>query len=241
MRRSLNSNDSTSIFGLIWGWVDDFWSLVFPKNCVSCRSELLEGEVQLCNSCIVLLPYTHFERMQGNPSAERMTSFLDVGAVASILYYSNKQSSKRVLNSLKYQGNAELGRLMGNLMGQRILGTEYAEVDALVPVPLTPEKEEKRGYNQARLLCEGMSEILGIPVSVSLRRVRARSSQTTLSRYERWMNTKGDFGLSCTGDLANMRVLLVDDVLTTGATLSACYEVLKSSVKEVKILTLALA
>lgn len=133
---------------------------------------------------------------------------------------------QQLVHQLKYRNQKELGIYMGKLAGHA-LSTRFGHIDILVPLPLFPAKERKRGYNQSSLLCEGISRILEKPVldKVVIRTTHTES-QTKKNRVERWQNMEGKFELKDSSGISGKHVLLVDDVVTTGATLEACARVL---------------
>jgi ComF family protein len=135
---------------------------------------------------------------------------------------------QHLMHQLKYRGNKELGVYLGRLMGYALEATNrFRYVDALVPLPLFPSKERKRGYNQAAVLCEGMAEAMGKPVLKDVVvRTAHTETQTRKNRIERWLNMEGRFELAKPQAIEGKHVLLVDDVMTTGATLEACGAVL---------------
>ena len=148
------------------------------------------------------------------------------------------------MHQLKYKGNKDLGLQLGRLMGNALKNAaRFNEIDGLVPLPLFPSKEKRRGYNQATILCEGMAEILSIPI---LNRVITRpqhtETQTKKGRIERWKNIEGKFQLIDMQTIQNKHLLLVDDVVTTGATLEACgNELLTAENVRLSIATLCVA
>ena len=150
---------------------------------------------------------------------------------------------QRLMHQLKYKGNKDLGFQLGTMMGKKIADSGRFYPDVLVPLPLFPSRERKRGYNQAQVLCEGMSEILRIPVvSNAVSRPMFTETQTKKGRVERWKNIEGKFVLDKPALLANRSVMLVDDVITTGATLESCgIEILKAENVELSLLTLCYA
>ena len=148
---------------------------------------------------------------------------------------------QQLMHAFKYRGNRELGLYLGKLMGYALAGTNrYAAIDALLPLPLFPKKERARGYNQAAILCEGISAILNKPVLYEvLTRTVHTETQTRKNRSERWQNMEGRFLLSNPTAVEGRHMLLVDDVLTTGATLEACgKEIFQSASLQLSIATL---
>jgi ComF family protein len=148
------------------------------------------------------------------------------------------------MHELKYKSNKEVGYFLGKMMGTSLRASNrFDAIEALVPLPLYPIKEKKRGYNQATILCEGMAEIMGLPVWKNVvKRLSFTDTQTKKSRLERWQNMEGRFELSDPARVNNRHLLLVDDVITTGATLEACgNELLRGEGVKLSIATLACA
>lgn len=131
---------------------------------------------------------------------------------------------QHLMHQLKYKGNKELGRQLGRLMGTELRQTNrFNYINGLIPLPLFAAKEKRRGYNQATILCEGIAEVMNVEI---LRDVVIRTehteSQTKKGRMERWQNMEGKFQLLKPEKIQSRHLLLVDDVVTTGATLEAC-------------------
>ena len=198
--------------------------LAFPHICEGCGSDALPPSHALCTRCLATLPETHFHRIRGNPVERIFWGRLPIDFASAQYYFTRDSVIQRLMHGLKYEGQKELGLFLGRMMGQSLLTASLiATVDALVPLPLHPAKEQKRGYNQATVLCEGMAEVLKKPVLRSLvgRKVQTET-QTKKGRAERWNNMDGKFALRDPSGAAGRHLLLVDDVLTTGATIEAC-------------------
>ncbi len=163
---------------------------------------------------------------------------------ASAQYYFTKESLvQHLMHRFKYKSDKDLGLQLGRMMGEQLKDSGRFDPDVLVPLPLFPAKEKRRGYNQATILCKGMGEAMKIPV---LDRVIARpqhtETQTRKGRIERWKNVDGKFVLVDAGALRDTHILLVDDVITTGATLESCgQELLKAENVRLSIATLCVA
>jgi ComF family protein len=161
---------------------------------------------------------------------------------ATAQYYFTKESlMQHLMHQLKYRSNKELGIYLGRLMGHALTGSNrFSSMDALIPLPLFPAKEKKRGYNQATVLCEGMASVLQKPVLKGvIQRVSYTDSQTKKNRVQRWQNMEGRFELVDPKAIENKHVLLVDDVITTGATLEACgREIIQTQNVQLSIATL---
>lgn len=198
--------------------------LAFPHVCEGCGSDGLAKEQWLCLRCLSQLPHTGFEQAGGNPVEKIFWGRLPLQAAAAHYYFTKASIVQHLLHALKYKGQADLGRYLGRQIGRSLTTAErFADVDALVPLPLFRPREQKRGYNQAALLCEGIAEAWTKPVLTdAVQRVRSTETQTRKSRLERWANMEGRFVAGNTAALTGRHVLLVDDVITTGATLEAC-------------------
>jgi ComF family protein len=219
-----------------------FAGLFYPDICYACGSDLSGKNQLLCLRCLHQLPYTNFEKLHGNPVEKIFWGRLTVQNVASLLYFTKGSALEKLLYQLKYRGKKEVGHYCGRLMGQALRNSDlYKGIDAIIPLPLFRKKEHQRGFNQSRLLCEGMSEILQIPTTVNvIERIEATETQTRKNRVERWLNMEHRFKLLDESWLMNKHVLLVDDVITTGATLESCgQEILNVRSARLSIFTLA--
>jgi ComF family protein len=207
---------------------DSLLHLFFPQLCAACGSDALPARQQLCVPCLAQLPETGFENLRGNPVEKIFYGRLPVEAATALLYFSKDSITQHLLHQVKYKDNQLLGKYLGRLLGQRLAAADtFTKPDALVPVPLSDKRLRERGYNQAELVAQGMGDVLRVPVyAQAVRRHRPTQTQTRKSREERWQNMQEVFSLSRPQQLEGKRVLLIDDVVTTGATLEACGEVL---------------
>lgn len=224
--------------------IHDITHLFFPHICVGCGSDILGTASILCIKCVNELPVTNFHLHAGNQVEKIFRGRLPVEQASSFCYFSKDSIVQRLLHQLKYKGNKEVGYFAGKMMGTALRQSErYDAIDALIPLPLFASREKKRGYNQAEILCQGISHTTGIPVyKNTITRISSTETQTHKNRIERWLNMEGRFELVKPGDIENKHVLLVDDVLTTGATLEACgQELLQGENTQISILTMAYA
>jgi ComF family protein len=220
---------------------DSLLHLVFPHVCEGCGSDVLEIHNELCLKCLSSLPATNFHLHPNNPIEKIFWGRLPLTQGTAQYYFTTESLMQHLIHQLKYKGNKELGVYLGKLMGHALAASNYfSNVDALIPLPLFPAKERKRGYNQATVLCEGMAAILQKPILQDVvRRVSYTDSQTRKNRVERWQNMEGRFELTHPDIIEGKHVLLVDDVITTGATLEACgREILQASNVQLSIATL---
>lgn len=226
-------------------WFHSFWSLLFPRCCVVCGSPLSRGEECLCTCCNINLPRTGFHLRKDNPveclfwgripGLERASSFL---------FYRKGSDFRRILHMLKYGGYKELGEVMGRYMSAELSSGEFFDgVDMIIPVPLHRKKQKLRGYNQSEWIARGIASVTGIPLCAEcMIREKNTETQTRKSTFERWENVEGIFRLCDTVHFEGKHVLLVDDVLTTGATTVACASAFAGvSGIRISVLTLAVA
>lgn len=210
----------------------DIIHLVYPDTCAGCGSDLLSVNQIICIDCIHQLPETGFYRHAQNPVEKIFRGRVPVVSAFAHVYFNKDSSVQHLLHRLKYGNRKDIGVYMGRLMGEKLKSMlPPLSVDALIPLPLNLKKQRIRGYNQAALICEGISGELNIPVldNVIIRR-KNTESQTRKSRAERWNNIEGKFELVNAEAIVNKHILLVDDVITTGATLESCgAEILKST------------
>jgi ComF family protein len=216
--------------------------LFFPRTCAGCGTELPEAGQCLCLRCIHNLPLTHFERHPENPIEKLFRGRVPIVAASAFCYFSKDSSLQNIMHEFKYQGKREIGECLGRKMGSSLhQSMRFNSIDAIVPLPLFASREKKRGYNQASILCEGIGHAFKLPVlNQAIMRTTATKTQTHKNRINRWQNMQGKFQLAERDRLANKHLLLVDDIITTGATLDACAnELLKAEGSRVSIVALA--
>jgi ComF family protein len=198
--------------------------LFYPHVCTGCGSDLLQEDNLLCLHCISNLPHTNFAPHHNNPVEKIFWGRIRITAAHSQFYFAKESLLQHLIHQLKYKSNTAIGFYMGEMMGKTLLASNrFNSIDYLVPLPLYPDKERKRGYNQAAIICNGMSEVMKVPVlNGDVIRQRFTETQTRKHRTERWENVAGSFVVKNPEALKGKSILLVDDVITTGATLEAC-------------------
>lgn len=202
---------------------DALLHLFYPQVCSACGNDVHTKSSQLCIRCLATLPETGFEFHPENPVEKIFWGRIPIIAATAQFYFTKDSMIQHLMHLFKYKGNRELGMQLGRIMGQQLQKTDRFKVDGLVPLPLHPAKERKRGYNQASILCQGMSEVMQVPVLESLvERPTHTETQTHKGRIERWTNMEGKFIINDPVSINNKHLLLVDDVITTGATLESC-------------------
>lgn len=217
--------------------------LLFPHVCTGCGNDILDKESVLCMRCIDAMPETNFELHPDNPVEKMYWGRLQLTHGTAQFYFTKESLMQHLMHQFKYKNNRDLGLQLGRIMGEQIKKSDRINADALIPLPLFPIKEKRRGYNQATLLCRGMAAAMNIPVlDNAIIRPQHTESQTKKGRIERWKNMEGKFVLNNPESIKNKHVLLVDDIVTTGATLEACgNELLKGENVTLSIATLCVA
>ncbi len=202
--------------------------LFYPHVCTGCGSDLLAENNLLCLRCINELPNTNFAIHPGNPIEKIFWGRIPVTAAHSQFYFSKESLIQHLIHQLKYKNHMAIGFYMGELMGNSLLQSgRFNTIDYLVPLPLYSDKEKKRGYNQSTIICNGVSAAMQVPVLTgNVSRQRFTATQTRKHRTERWKNVEGSFNINNPDAMMGKRILLVDDVITTGATLEACGSIL---------------
>jgi ComF family protein len=222
----------------------DFWAMIFPEFCVACQTPVVKGEGQVCTNCRYSLPFADYHLHPENEFTQKLATKLPLKYGLAYLKFTKSSRVQRILHALKYEGNQEIGELLGYWYGNILKESQFEGVfDVIIPVPLHPSKLRKRGYNQSDCIAKGLSEGLGVKWSSEiLVRTKATESQTKKSRMERWFNVSQIFAVTKPQLIDNQHILLIDDVVTTGATLEACWQALENAgAKSVSVMALAAA
>ena len=196
----------------------------YPQYCIKCNSSFISNKQMLCNECLHQMPLTNFENIANNEIDKLFWGKLKVEHGFALGYFNRGGIFQNLVHQLKYSSNKDAGLILGNLMGEAILNNEfYKKLDVVIPLPLHPLKMAKRGFNQAEIIAQGIADKCNIPMlnKVAQRRVNT-STQTAKTRGERFENMRNVFFIKNMELLKNKHVLLVDDIITTGASLEAC-------------------
>ncbi|MBT1685189.1 ComF family protein [Dawidia soli] len=206
----------------------DFVSLFFPRLCAACTQPRMKGEPIICSACLLELPYTDHHIDPQNLLYQRLSAFTPVHTAQAFLKFSKDSRVQRLLYALKYGHQPDVGNFLGELYGARLSSTGMTtKPDLVVPIPLHPSRQRKRGYNQSACFAAGMASTLNIPCAENLvERTVKTITQTRKNRLERWENMQNVFRVKVSREIAGKDLLLVDDVVTTGATLEACVRAL---------------
>ena len=216
--------------------LNDFISLLFPNICCACGDNLHKHEKAICTSCEYTLPKTNFHLQRNNPVAQLFYGRVNIHSASALYNFSKEGKIQNLIHQLKYKGQKNIGYEIGKLYGYELMKcSDFNSINTIIPVPLHKKKLKKRGYNQCHLFAKGLAETMNAETDFDiLERSEWNESQTKKSRYERWKNVETVFVLKDFKKLEGKHLLLVDDVVTTGATLDACSQVLQQ-INNVKI------
>lgn len=229
---------------LIKDWLYSFISLLFPRCCVVCGRSLAKGEECICAMCNINLPRTNYHLQKDNQVEQLFWGKIPLERATSFFFYRKGSDFRQILHQLKYGGQKEIGAIMGRYMASELTVSGFFEgIDVIIPVPLHKRKQRIRGYNQSEWIARGISAVTGIYIDTEvIVRRKHTDTQTRKSTFERWENVDGIFELHHAESLKGKHLLVVDDVLTTGATTVACASrLVEIEGVRISLLTLAVA
>lgn len=232
------------IFKQTLSFFADFFNLFFPNVCEACGDRLLKNENIICIKCLYDFPKTNFHLDKENPITHLFYGRANIENATSLYFFNKGSKFQDLIHKLKYNGKKEIGFELGKQLGAALLKSEnYHSIDVIIPVPLHPKKERKRGYNQSYWIALGINEIIKKEIDTkTIIRYKEAESQTKKNRFERYQNVSTVFTTKDNTMLIDKHILLVDDVITTGATLEACANLILSTKNaKVSIATLAVA
>lgn len=218
--------------------------MAIPEKCAVCGARLRGSEEHICVSCLSALPFTDTWK---NPAENDMVKMfwhqMPIERSCALFYYKSHTPSSQAIYSLKYNGQPDMGRFLGRLLGKYAQQVDFFEgIDAIIPIPLAKRRIEERGYNQCVMIAEGLSEVCRLSIlQDAVERVSFLESQTHKNRWQRRENVEQVFRLTGKADLQGKHLLIVDDVCTTGATiLACCEELMKAENVKFSVLTVGL-
>lgn len=218
-------------------------SLIYGDGCIICGDHTQKGMHSICTKCRLEIPLTDFYSEEDNPVKERFDGFVAVEHASAMFFYVTNSRWQGLVHRFKYSGKWQIAYSMGRWYGSLLKESGlYADIDVIVPVPLHPIKILKRGYNQSRYIAEGMAKEMGVKVDArSVRRLRNNPSQARNTATARWANVESLFGVRRTEALRAKHILVVDDVLTTGATITSCIQAIKAALPDCRVSVAALS
>lgn len=222
--------------------VNDFIGLFMPRRCSACDQALMNFEHSLCMACVADLPRNRFHDDERNKVEQVFKGRVNVEAASAFLQFSRHGMVQHMLHRLKYRGDRDVGLELGERMAEDVMGSpRFSTVDTVLAVPLHPKKEKQRGFNQSQVLVDGLRAVWPLrSVEEELLRVIRTTTQTKRGRIDRWANVKEAFQLAHPETLRDAHVLIVDDVVTTGATIESCVRAL-AEVPGIRVSVLACA
>ncbi|MCL2683022.1 MAG: ComF family protein [Bacteroidales bacterium] len=220
----------------------DLINLLYPLQCLACGKTLHQNEPLICVECLFHLPKTNFHNDPSNAVCRLFWGRAKVETATAFLFFSKSGKVQQLIHQLKYSKKPEVGIYLGKLFGKDLLKSpNFQGIDVIIPVPLHPKKIKVRGYNQSDKIAFGLSQTMSVPVdTTSFVRGVATETQTRKSRFSRWENVKDVFAIANENALKNKHILLVDDVITTGATIEGCIRKL-TAIDGVRVSVVSLA
>lgn len=223
--------------------LDDFVSLLFPRLCQACGDSLMRNEKLICTDCYVNIPRTNYHLEANNAVEKIFWGRCKLERAAAFSFFNKDSHIRELIHNLKYRGVKDIGTEIGRIYARDLLQSSFLDgIDMIIPVPLHTSKLKSRGFNQSEEIARGLSEVTNIPVNTTtLKRSSSSPTQTKRSRFDRWTNVEGKFSVTDYTTIDNKHILLVDDVITTGATIESCAnELLKGINTTVSVIAVAI-
>ncbi|MBR4963256.1 MAG: ComF family protein [Muribaculaceae bacterium] len=217
--------------------------LFYPRLCICCGTALTSSEKHICTSCIASLPRTNFHLGARNLAEESFAGKAHTTETFSCFFFSHESSYSRLIYDFKYNGNYKLAEHLGRLYAKELRADgQFLSYDYIIPVPLHRKRKKERGYNQSFYIAKGIANVFGGEIREDiLQRKEMTESQTKKMRFDRWENIKDAFYVAtANATVFDKKILIIDDVTTTGATIAACIIKLREcGYKNISVLTLA--
>lgn len=215
----------------------DSFHLIFPNNCLACGGHLRYSERVLCTACLLDIPLVHLTATENSAFEQLFIGQIPYERATAFFYYAKKNKYAGLLHALKYKGNKHVGFFLGELFGHTLKSTDFMNnIDCIVPVPLHTKRKQARGYNQSEILAQGIANITSLSLCVNaVERSVNTETQTKKNKEERKQNVANIFTVTNPHLLQGKHILLLDDVITTGATTISCAETIFNQVENVRI------
>lgn len=203
-------------------------NLLFPGMCIVCGDSLVKGEEYICTGCLADFPFANQIHTTGGDMFRHIEAYCCPERFYTLFYYSKYSNYKNLIYRVKYHSHRRLGVYLGRMLGMQMAG--HCQADCIIPIPLHRKRERERGFNQAFEIAKGVSEVLGVEIfNDVVFRIRNNGSQTQKNAGERLKNTENIFELRDASKIEGRHILLLDDVVTTGATVGSCLQVLSQA------------
>jgi ComF family protein len=224
------------------GFLKDIYNIFYPEVCLCCQNHLTTNENVICINCRHDLPLTNFSNEDNNLVEKSFFGRIPIVNATALFYFFKKGNVQTLIHALKYKKQQQVGTLIGNWLGDELIeSNNYNSVDCIIPVPLHKKKLKSRGYNQVTTFGQSLASKLNIPFEENiLTKISSTKTQTKKIRFDRWKNVQELFFVENNLTLENKHILLIDDIITTGATLEACYAAFKNT-KNLKISIVCMA
>ncbi len=228
--------------GLLRQGAESLAGLVYPRLCEVCGTALIDGEETMCLQCLCNFPACGIDDFDSNLIHVRLAGHAPIERAVAAFHYIRDNRYTRLIQAAKYDGRPRIAAWLARRMAAELLPAAFLDgIDLIVAVPLHISKKWRRGYNQSDYIANAISEVTGIPVSDNLTCRRRHATQTRRNAFERWLNARDLYSVVAPDELANRHILIVDDVITTGATLLSCCEAVHRSAPSARISVLSLA
>lgn len=222
-------------------WGSDLLAMIYPRCCEVCGAPLVMGEEILCTGCNYELPRCSIHTDTFNTIHRRLAGHVPLERAAGYFYYNKGARHTRLIHVAKYNGRPGVARFLARQFAREIIPDGFfKDIDIIVPVPMHWLKQMRRGYNQTHHIAAGLSDAVGIGVSYNLKAMRRHATQTRRNAYLRWLNSQSIYGVERGDELDGKHLLVVDDVITSGATMLACCEALHRAAPGATISVLSL-
>jgi ComF family protein len=226
-------------------WLDSLVEMFFPRYCKVCGRRLCQGEEHLCVSCFIDMPRLKFGSSDFNITEQKLLSEPSISKAESMIRYYKESDYSNILYHLKYYNHPDVGEYLARIAAADLLKTDFFEgIDYIVPVPLSEKKMKKRGYNQCSFIASGIATVTGLPILDNvISRSVSNEQQAGKGRFQRWENAEGIFEVTSPSLLKEKHILIVDDVITTGATIASMAYVMATAAPglRISVFTLAIA
>ncbi len=221
---------------------NELLSVFFSRSCLACDSDMLANEQHLCTHCRHELPFTHYHEIPENPVERVFYGRVPVRQATALLHFSKDGVVQRMIHALKYRGHTYLGIMLGDWLGHELKQLDtYIDVDIVIPVPLHPIRKMRRGYNQVDGFGKQLARHLNATFSKNhLLRRRFTKKMAFKGRIDRWSSLENTFKVKNPASLKGKHILIVDDIITTGATLEACMLLLKNYSTTISVACMAI-
>lgn len=231
-----------ALFASIKRWTTDLFRLFFPELCEVCDTPLAQGEKCMCLRCRYNLPQCNIHNSPFNIIHQRLMRRVPICRAAAYFFYHRDSAYTNLILSAKYRGRPRIVELLAKEFAQKITADGFFDgIDLIIPVPMHRSKKLQRGYNQTDYIARGLQQISQIKITHNIIAAKRHSTQTRKGAYSRWLNAQNTYAVENAHNLDGKHILLVDDVITTGATLLACAEALHKAAPNATISVLTLA